>query len=90
MIVVLGICFIAVLQLTIYQNQYQEAADVVLSIFFSFIIMTVNFLLGLYIDYSTDMEGRYTVTGLISNKIIKKIIAFFLNTTLIPFALLII
>ena len=62
----------------------------VLSIFFSLIIAAVNIILANYIDYSTDLEGRYTITGQISNKIIKKILGFFLNATLTPFALLII
>jgi hypothetical protein len=90
MIMVLGLSFFAVLKLTIYQTEYKEAADVLLSIFFSIIIEGVNIILGIYIDYSTDLEGRYTKTGQISNKIIKKILGSFLNATLIPFSLLII
>jgi len=63
MIVVLGISFFAVLKLTIYQSTYKEAADVLLSFIFSLIISGVNLVLAVYIDYSTDLEGRYTKTA---------------------------
>lgn len=54
------------------------------------IILVINKLLAFYIDFTTYLEGRDNVTGEIMSKIIKKIIVYFLNVTLIPFSLLII
>ena len=44
----------------------------------------------MYIDFTTHLEARYTLTGQTQIKIIKQPLVFFLNTTLIPFSLLII
>lgn len=88
LIVTLTISFFIVRSLTYSQEQY-KASGLFISIAFSIIILIVNRVLGLYIDFTSKLEGRITVTSEIENKLIKKTTAYFLNTTLIPFSLLV-
>jgi len=90
MVIILAISFYLVVQLTFAEEQYQAANDIILSITFSIIVEIINFALGMYIDFTTQREARYTLTGQTQIKIIKQTLVFFLNTTLIPFSLLII
>ncbi len=90
MLIILAISFYLVVQLTFAEEQYQAADDIILSITFSIIVEIINFALGMYIDFATQLEARYTLTGQTQIKIIKQTLVFFLNTTLIPFSLLII
>ena len=90
MVVLLGLSFFAVLRLTIYEEQYKESSDYFLSVLFSVVLIAVNMILAFYIENTTNLEGRYNMTAEIESKIIKKILVYFLNSTLIPFSLLII
>lgn len=90
MVILLGLSFYAVLRLTIYEEQYKESSDYFLSVLFSVVLIAVNMILAFYIENTTNLEGRYNMTAEIESKIIKKILVYFLNSTLIPFSLLII
>ena len=90
MLVLIGLSFYVVLKLTLYEEEYKESSDVFLSVIFAVFIQVVNLILSFYIDFTTDLEGRYTVTAQMESKIIKKTMVYFMNSTLIPFSLFII
>jgi len=61
-----------------------------MSFILSIIIEAINFILYFLTFKLTEMEKRITLTGKMTARIIRNVVFFFFNTTLIPFSLFLI